>query len=293
MGAQPTTHVANGSPYPIWAKLPPSRPSITSKFRPDGTQFRTITPLEAIYFHKRIDLVTHPLTKVPIDDFNQIDRYFVSFLCSTYFLFTAILTINIFIGLISNALQTDGFSTVEARFVIERVEVILNYEWRLSKRKRLQRLQIQEMLHRQCAPLQVNWKDINFDAHVHGQPATRTTDTVLHQPSSSTKQAVSKRPSIAHSVISSAHSQEQLAPTSVISLIYEIPSTPHIPQQSNQVLLEEIQKLRELVEKSLQEKRLSTASSTLEAPTVGIMRKSTQPSKQSQSQPPLQSSFVI
>ncbi|CAF1258681.1 unnamed protein product [Didymodactylos carnosus] len=230
---------------------------------------------------------------VPIDDFNQIDRYFVSFLCSTYFLFTAILTINIFIGLISNALQTDGFSTVEARFVIERVEVILNYEWRLSKRKRLQRLQIQEMLHRQCAPLQVNWKDINFDAHVHGQPATRTTDTVLHQPSSSTKQAVSKRPSIAHSVISSAHSQEQLAPTSVISLIYEIPSTPHIPQQSNQVLLEEIQKLRELVEKSLQEKRLSTASSTLEAPTVGIMRKSTQPSKQSQSQPPLQSSFVI
>ncbi|CAF0798799.1 unnamed protein product, partial [Didymodactylos carnosus] len=275
---------------------------------------------------------------IPIDDFNQIDRYFASFVCSTYLLFTAILSINIFIGLISNALQTDAFSTVEARFLIERVEVILNYEWRLSKRKRLQ---IQEMLHRQCAPLQVNWKDINFDAHsqsreqqqlkafqnfqqvidkrnqqfdtfriqiqqklteidtslgklIHGQPATRTTDTVLHQPSSSTKQAVSKRPSIAHSVISSAHSEEQLAsPTSAVPLIYEIPSTPHIPQQSNELLLEEIQKLRELVEKSLQEKRLSTGSSILEAPIVGIMRKPTQQSKQSQSQPPLQSSFVI
>ncbi len=76
-------------------------------------------------------------------------------------MFTAILSINIFIGLISNALQTEAFSTVEARFLLERIEVILNYEWRLSARKRLQ---LQEIIHRQCAPLQLNWKDINFDA---------------------------------------------------------------------------------------------------------------------------------
>jgi hypothetical protein len=39
------------------------RPSITQKFRPDGTQFRPITPLEAIYYHERLDLITHPLIK--------------------------------------------------------------------------------------------------------------------------------------------------------------------------------------------------------------------------------------
>lgn len=71
------------------------------------------------------------------------------------------MSINIFIGLISNALQTEAFSTVEARFLLERIEVILNYEWRLSNRGRLQ---LQEIIHRQCAPLQLNWKEINFDA---------------------------------------------------------------------------------------------------------------------------------
>ena len=39
------------------------RPSIVTKFRPDGTQYRPITPLEAIYYHERLDLVTHPLIK--------------------------------------------------------------------------------------------------------------------------------------------------------------------------------------------------------------------------------------
>lgn len=39
------------------------RPSITHKFRPDGTQYRSITPLEAIYYHERLDLITHPLIK--------------------------------------------------------------------------------------------------------------------------------------------------------------------------------------------------------------------------------------
>jgi hypothetical protein len=99
---------------------------------------------------------------VPIDSFNLIDHYFAAFVCGTYLLFTAILSINIFIGLISNALQTEAFSTVEARFLLERIEVILNYEWRLSVRKRLQ---LQEIIHRQCAPLQLNWKEINFDAY--------------------------------------------------------------------------------------------------------------------------------
>ncbi len=101
------------------------------------------------------------LIVVPIESFNLVDRYFAAFVCGTYLLFTAILSINIFIGLISNALQTEAFSTVEARFLLERIEVILNYEWRLSTRKRLQ---LQEIIHRQCAPLQLNWKDINFDA---------------------------------------------------------------------------------------------------------------------------------
>lgn len=104
----------------------------------------------------------HVFILVPIDSFTAIDRYFAAFVCATYLLFTAILSINIFIGLISNALQTEAFSTVEARFLLERVEVILSYEWRFSKRKRSQ---IQEIIHRFCSPLQLNWKDINFDAH--------------------------------------------------------------------------------------------------------------------------------
>ena len=99
---------------------------------------------------------------VPMDSFTAIDRYFAAFVCATYLLFTAILSINIFIGLISNALQTEAFSTVEARFLLERIEVILNYEWRFSKRRRAQ---IQEIIHRFCSPLQLNWKDINFDAY--------------------------------------------------------------------------------------------------------------------------------
>jgi hypothetical protein len=108
---------------------------------------------------------------VPIDSFNLIDRYFASFVCGTYLLFTAILSINIFIGLISNALQTEAFSTVEARFLLERIEVILNYEWRLSNRKRSQ---LQEIIHRQCAPLQLNWKEINFDAYGQSRDEQQT-----------------------------------------------------------------------------------------------------------------------
>ncbi|CAF5101922.1 unnamed protein product, partial [Rotaria socialis] len=41
------------------------------------------------------------------------------------------------------------------------IEVILNCESRLSPKRRLQ---LQEIIHRQCAPLQLNWKDINFNA---------------------------------------------------------------------------------------------------------------------------------
>jgi len=39
------------------------RPSIATKLRPDGTSYRPITPLEALYYHERLDLVTHPLIK--------------------------------------------------------------------------------------------------------------------------------------------------------------------------------------------------------------------------------------
>ena len=39
------------------------RPSITHKYRSDGTLIRPITPLEAIYYHERLDLITHPLIK--------------------------------------------------------------------------------------------------------------------------------------------------------------------------------------------------------------------------------------
>ncbi|CAF2107529.1 unnamed protein product [Rotaria magnacalcarata] len=99
--------------------------------------------------------------EIPMDSFNLIDHFFAAFVCGTYLLFTAILAVNIFIGLISNALQTEAFSTVEARFLLERIEVILNCESRLSPKRRLQ---LQEIIHRQCAPLQLNWKDINFNA---------------------------------------------------------------------------------------------------------------------------------
>jgi hypothetical protein len=40
-----------------------ARPSLASKCRPDGTHYRPITPLEAIYYHERLDLITHPLIK--------------------------------------------------------------------------------------------------------------------------------------------------------------------------------------------------------------------------------------
>jgi hypothetical protein len=33
------------------------------RYRSDGTYYRPITPLEAIYYHERLDLVTHPLIK--------------------------------------------------------------------------------------------------------------------------------------------------------------------------------------------------------------------------------------
>ncbi|CAF4792503.1 unnamed protein product, partial [Rotaria socialis] len=39
------------------------RASVTTKCRPNGTQYRPITPLEAIYYHERLDLITHPLIK--------------------------------------------------------------------------------------------------------------------------------------------------------------------------------------------------------------------------------------
>ena len=40
-----------------------SRSSVCTRVRADGSQYRSITPLEAIYYHERLDLVTHPLVK--------------------------------------------------------------------------------------------------------------------------------------------------------------------------------------------------------------------------------------
>jgi hypothetical protein len=40
-----------------------ARSPMTHRHRPDGTRFRSITPLEAIYYHERLDLITHPLIK--------------------------------------------------------------------------------------------------------------------------------------------------------------------------------------------------------------------------------------
>ncbi len=40
-----------------------SRKAAGAKLRADGTCYRPITPLEALYYHERLDLVTHPLIK--------------------------------------------------------------------------------------------------------------------------------------------------------------------------------------------------------------------------------------
>lgn len=39
------------------------RPSVATKVRPNGKNYRPITPLEALYYHERLDLITHPLIK--------------------------------------------------------------------------------------------------------------------------------------------------------------------------------------------------------------------------------------
>lgn len=59
--SRPTT--TTGGTNLLLAPSYAARPSITHKYRPDGTQFRPITPLEAIYYHERLDLITHPLIK--------------------------------------------------------------------------------------------------------------------------------------------------------------------------------------------------------------------------------------
>ena len=62
----PTSSFSNSNPSgPALLSVPSyaPRPSITHRYRPDGTQFRPITPLEAIYYHERLDLITHPLIK--------------------------------------------------------------------------------------------------------------------------------------------------------------------------------------------------------------------------------------
>ncbi len=66
--APPQNNTTNGStflnkPGPTTNPASLARPSIAVKFRPDGTCYRPITPLEALYYHERLDLITHPLIK--------------------------------------------------------------------------------------------------------------------------------------------------------------------------------------------------------------------------------------
>ena len=66
-----STKAANTSSIPTVSNQPgsasnpayKSQPSVTAQVRADGTRYRSITPLEAIYYHERLDLVTHPLIK--------------------------------------------------------------------------------------------------------------------------------------------------------------------------------------------------------------------------------------
>ena len=62
----PSSSFSNSNPSgPALLSVPSyaPRPSITHQYRADGSQFRPITPLEAIYYHERLDLITHPLIK--------------------------------------------------------------------------------------------------------------------------------------------------------------------------------------------------------------------------------------
>jgi hypothetical protein len=64
----PQNNTTNGStlpnmPGPTTNPTYAGRPSIATKYRPDGTCYRPITPLEALYYHERLDLITHPLIK--------------------------------------------------------------------------------------------------------------------------------------------------------------------------------------------------------------------------------------
>jgi hypothetical protein len=149
------------------------------------------------------------------------------------------------------------------------VEVILNYEWRFSQRKRLQ---TQEIIHRYCSPLQLHWKDINFESYgqsreeqqskafinfdtfrIQLQQKLNDIDTTLNKIQSPPKQILppdivleksqpntpiaSRRPS-AHA------SMEQLT-------VPQQGVTPTIINNNQTMVLEEIARLRELVEEAL------------------------------------------
>jgi hypothetical protein len=52
-----------------------SRPSLVDRSRADGSHYRSITPLEAIYYHERLDLVTHPLIKGASNESNIVKSF--------------------------------------------------------------------------------------------------------------------------------------------------------------------------------------------------------------------------
>lgn len=61
--AQPTTSSLPNISGLTSDPMSRSRASIATKVRADGKQYRPITPLEALYYHERLDLITHPLIK--------------------------------------------------------------------------------------------------------------------------------------------------------------------------------------------------------------------------------------
>ncbi|KAI3383395.1 hypothetical protein SNEBB_002105 [Seison nebaliae] len=72
-----------------------------------------------------------------IDAMMKIDKFITITMLSTFFFICSILALNIFIGLISNILSTDAFKLIRARFLMERLNILLNAEWKLRSSRLL------------------------------------------------------------------------------------------------------------------------------------------------------------
>lgn len=124
--------------------------------------------------------------------------------------------------------------------------MILNCEWRLSNRKRLH---YQEIIHRYCAPLQLNWKEINFDAY------GRSRDEQQAKLFSSFRQTLDK-----HNVQFDTFRiqmqqrfndvENQLSRQTGVSTTSKSPEK-NVKSEQNKAILDEIERLKELLEESL------------------------------------------